>query len=812
MFGKLGKNWKTKKNNRGAAMIMVIVSIAFIGMLVAMIVYMAYCNYMMKSSDKVAKNNFYSAESVLDAINAGIQQDISDSISEAYVVSMQDSLGKTEDDMSEAFQKKFFAKLEEKLATAATKTSTPTSDPSSSPTEWNLTRLIEYATYETKADGTNQDRGGFTRAASKGDKGAWVEACGSNKITQFKREYMTLNNIRVVYTDDKGYVSIIETDIRIKIPDLNYAVASGRLEVENYSVIANETLIADGKFSDGENAPDFRSSAHDTKVTGNVYGGQDGIYVANDSKLSFEDDTSDSVSNYYLIAGSLNVGNAKVSDSASDIHTIGKGLVVDQSHDNYTGGVNVTTGSLVLNGNTFVRDDITIAGTGSTVSLGGIYRGYGDSLNGADGSSSILVNGGKTKLDFSYLTELLLSGHAYVGARHYDADADRYKSGMDLESDVSPNSDYVKDTEEYQSKIQGYTDTANSIKRNTSDIMMGESVSVKANQMVYMVPSDCMANGKNPMSYAEYEKLMSARKVDASGNLTDELETPIVDLSNLWEKLGSSFTSGYKAVFRRVSGSVLVYFYLDFGSNELQANQFFQAYYKYDKAGLTNYVNSYIDSINWGSALTDDTLTLAGNAFKFVNGELVLQEDNLNSSEQKMSDALTNAEVYENTYLALSCMLKPDINETTSTQQGQSVYDNIVNKVFLSKVGTKTFKDDADSVRAVVTDDNYTYSGDDDKIKLIIAANNVYLEKDFSGLVIAGGSVYVGSDCKNILYDPVNVIKALRTKYTDGAKTMYAYEALGDSGKLSYAETAAVADNEYVDLGSLITYENWKKE
>ena len=47
----IAKMWNrkkgNKKNNRGAAMIMVIVGIAFIGMLVAMIVYIAYYNYLM---------------------------------------------------------------------------------------------------------------------------------------------------------------------------------------------------------------------------------------------------------------------------------------------------------------------------------------------------------------------------------------------------------------------------------------------------------------------------------------------------------------------------------------------------------------------------------------------------------------------------------------------------------------------------------------------------------------------------------------------------------------------------------------------
>ena len=48
--------------------------------------------------------------------------------------------------------------------------------------------------------------------------------------------------------------------------------------------------------------------------------------------------------------------------------------------------------------------------------------------------------------------------------------------------------------------------------------------------------------------------------------------------------------------------------------------------------------------------------------------------------------------------------------------------------------------------------------------------------------------------------------------YMDRVTTLYAYEALGDSGKLTYAETTEIAGKEYVDLGSLITYENWKKE
>ena len=47
-----------KEDNKGAAIVVAIVAIAFIGMLVGMLVYMAYYNYLMKHIDKRNKDNF----------------------------------------------------------------------------------------------------------------------------------------------------------------------------------------------------------------------------------------------------------------------------------------------------------------------------------------------------------------------------------------------------------------------------------------------------------------------------------------------------------------------------------------------------------------------------------------------------------------------------------------------------------------------------------------------------------------------------------------------------------------------------------
>ena len=64
---------KLQKDNRGSAIVLVIVVIAFIGMLLSMMMYMALYNYQMKAADFRAQNNFYSAEMAMDEIRAGLQ-------------------------------------------------------------------------------------------------------------------------------------------------------------------------------------------------------------------------------------------------------------------------------------------------------------------------------------------------------------------------------------------------------------------------------------------------------------------------------------------------------------------------------------------------------------------------------------------------------------------------------------------------------------------------------------------------------------------------------------------------------------------
>ena len=173
-----------KKDNKGAAIVVAIVAIAFIGMLVGMLVYMAYYNYLMKHIDKRNKDNFYSAEYALDIINAGLQKDISDSMSEAYVKAMKNSANMDADTMTVYFKNYFTENLQDRI-----------SDPSDT-NKWLATHLTDM-----------WEAADLIHATSAGDMGAYLEAIGgNNSLTLTNTDYFTIKNVKIVYTNEDGYI------------------------------------------------------------------------------------------------------------------------------------------------------------------------------------------------------------------------------------------------------------------------------------------------------------------------------------------------------------------------------------------------------------------------------------------------------------------------------------------------------------------------------------------------------------------------------------------------------------------------------
>ena len=74
-----------KSDNRGMALVTVIVAIGFIAALVSILLTTSLVNFKMKNVNERGKDTFYSAEQVLDEINVGLQRIVSDSMSAAYL-------------------------------------------------------------------------------------------------------------------------------------------------------------------------------------------------------------------------------------------------------------------------------------------------------------------------------------------------------------------------------------------------------------------------------------------------------------------------------------------------------------------------------------------------------------------------------------------------------------------------------------------------------------------------------------------------------------------------------------------------------
>lgn len=847
-----------KKDNKGAAIVVAIVAIAFIGMLVGMLVYMAYYNYLMKYVDRKNKDNFYSAEYALDIINVGLQKDISDSMAEAYVKTLQNSAGMDADTMTVYFKNDFAKILREKVC-----------DPSDQ-NKWLLTHLTDM-----------WEAADLIHAASAGNKGAYMEAIGgNNSLTLTNTDYLTIANVKIVYTNEDGYISMIETDIRLKVPDLDFAQSATKLNLEDYSLVANDSLI--NHLGNQDEVPDgisVNKGSTDLEISGSVYGGKNGIQVGKQANIDFIKDPTDDSNGldltYKLISKSLDIENASEATA---------GVNINEKYDTFVENINVTSSNFKGDGNMFVGDDLDIAGRNSKVVLKGHYRGYGNENTISDSSSSILINGANTTLDFSNLDELVLSGHAYVGAKKYDADRDRLALGSVYDkdtvytddeltkavSDKVLNSDKIEDEEQFDNQ---YDEMLNSdaydaftakremngekiIPQNTSDVLMGESMSVKANQLMYMVPVECIGYikgtdqqfvTKNPMTYDEYNELLNTPDPESSEykDLKAEFDSnPLnagkdfditkvktasrkaykyepVRLSVLWTEMGTAaYTNKYKAVYRRINGTVMVYLYLDFTSDENLANEFYRAYCKYAPDSVNLYVNSYIKDLKWNAGLKSQ-LTLAGNMFYLNNKkEVVVVEDTSQDSTKFLNMSLWQEE-YSNKHTALMHTLKDNYDAMTSAQLTSDVFDNLVDKNALSRMESISFVHnsvpvDPSEISAYVGTKDVLYPSAKcpQNTAVIITSGDVYVNGNYDGLIMAGGNIYICSQCSKITYNPTKVIRAMQLENVDPVlnTTTHVYDALGVSGQISYGVVTAGSGTNTIQLTDLVTYENWKKE
>lgn len=372
-----------KKNNRGSAFVMVLVILAIVGILAAVALWTALVNYQMKLTDIKVKNNFYSAESVLDQICVGLQMDVSDSYGEAYDEVMQNYASMSDVQRRELFDSKYIKTLKDMLKNPSDATGM----------SYDLSRLKNYVYQPLLVDTA------LPYAEIKVVSGNLASDGVNGRMDIFETN-IVLRGIQVTYTDAEGFTSIIQTDISLGVPEMKFTETKNVPDTFAYTMLGTKGI-------------DIHTNS---EITGSVYAGKS--VSANQASLNLEGDVTFKNLQYLVADGTAMVHQSKTLNLPSQSQFWAENIVVDSS----------ATANLL--GETYVADDLTLQGNEPKAKLGnalagsevsGKYIGFGTSDTDPSKSSSIILNGKDSTLDMVNLRELLLGGYSYIKTSSIDS-------------------------------------------------------------------------------------------------------------------------------------------------------------------------------------------------------------------------------------------------------------------------------------------------------------------------------------------------------------------------------------------------------
>lgn len=769
-----------RNDNRGASFVMVVVAMAIVAVLAVTVLWIALMNLQMKVTDKKNTDNFYSAEGVLDQICTGLQGDISKAYSAGYTKVMENY---SDSSINEAGRQSNFA--QEYLKSLKTSL-----EYDSTGMTFNMGKLIQYVDPKLRENKENQPRAII--------KSTNADVYGNGKLKVYQNR-VVLNGLRVEYTDEKGFKSIIETDISLGVPSMSFTASGGVPELFTYSLVGNEGL-------------DIISGLNKVNLSGNLYAGCENaagtgtsttsVTIPNNATLDVKD------TSYMIAEGDIEVGDFAGKDTATikknmaGVHN-NSTLSVDSQCQLWTSNINVNGAAVKLDGMTYVADDMTLKGTGSKVTLGknnknnnakyvGFGNGGADKENPVAGdSSAIIINGREASLDMSNIRELMLAGTAYINTQAI----------------------------------------VNSSGTKNSNVAMGESISVKGDQIAYLVPPECIGTSgdgadakslynKNPLSYKEY------KDITATGQ--DQTKYTEVNANVVSTKTGKAL-SAYLPEGRTIDNCIkkvfvpstdnsddgLVYYYVNLPTNK--AAEYYSDYFGADSDKLNRYTKFYTDSIQVNEAASIYT---AGNYSIYDGSNLSLLKgiaDGVDMDAQ--SDAL------QRTYTALNSKLLTNYADLPANAASVSLFTNIVNNTNLLQIvpnsGNKHIFEteyQGKKYQAIVKNGNYTYDANDKShnVDIIVATGDVTLEADFTGTIVAKGRIIVKKDQCEIDNGTQEVFKALLLeKVSNADDALHLYDVFMDGanylGNVSAFSNKKEADTK-IDYATLITYQNWTKE
>lgn len=790
------KLWNRKRRNSGSSIVIVIIAMAMIGILATTLLWMSYVNYKIKVNDIRNKNSFYSAETVMEQIVAGLQKETSDSVAVAY----QEVLSNWETLENETNRYSTFASM-------------------------YLDTLVKHLRDSEKGDGYygRDILEGYvdTTIWKNVNQTAWdngtdeADAAKAPVMELVNGSSLILRNVFVSYTEGDR-LSIVSTDLCLDVPEIVFTQSGSIDDLYDYLLIGNRGISL-------------------TKGSGQVTG--DGSIYAG------IDETTAKGGIVINPASSLAINNGRYVISKGEIDVVGPGagFIVRDARETgssvYAKGLDLQSGMISLDSKTYIANDLTLSGNGSKATLTKEYYGYGTSMaTGLEGSpteqensSAIIINGQNSTVDMSGVNTLMLAGRAYIGTNTTKKELDQNTAAA------------VEDAG----------------KKNEKAVLMGESITVKGGQIAYLVPTECLGVyngetliGQNPLTQDQAAKMQAYK--DQYGKEFRE-----VDFTRPVSRLGGESLASFGVAdmdhIRKVStqyvgggteSKSLTYYYLVMDAD--YAAKYYQAYYKQDnnKETIDNYFKKYATG---GILLGDYTseqnsYTILGNAL--VSDALSQSGVSLLASKENATSAMTPAEAAQksadiaNVYKGLTTNLSED---GASASTFQNVFESVIKKEITTKQedgsekkepiqeylmhkgtgGTMEFTTE-DGLKGIITTGNYTLSsatGGASNIRLIVSLGDIVIDRNFTGLAIAKGTITIDGATHNgaasLKRNKMELYKVLNA--TTGVEgdtiTPMAFFVNGETSLADGVQEASTDDagNLNIDYTEIVRYMNWEK-
>lgn len=218
------KNRHEKKlNNKGVALVTVIVVISFISVLATVILYSSGINFAMKTTDIKTKISFYDAETAMEQLKAYFDSETSKAFETAYTDTLKNYGNWGDGNGRESHYKTMFfnelqANLTKELADSG------------------CADMMEFL--NSKVDSKYFGTISFTT-----DAGA-----GAYDFSHIGEGYALFKGVQICYTTDNGYTTMISTDFLINLPEQNWAAEYS--EKNTAPANAKDVLDLDVKMTD----------------------------------------------------------------------------------------------------------------------------------------------------------------------------------------------------------------------------------------------------------------------------------------------------------------------------------------------------------------------------------------------------------------------------------------------------------------------------------------------------------------------------------------------------------------------------------